>query len=216
LRLHQEGRAALGWDATLYGSHGYALSRAALARLGWRTTTGHIAEDMELRLRCTLAGIPVQYAPSFHVLNDVTADAAEVHEQRRRWNSTYLPLIPDYVGPLARQGLQGSKKAWDTLFGLLLLPSFANLFFYITGLLCLTLGLAYWHGLFGGLAGIAFGLWLADIAYFLFAFHRLGVPLRARELRGFLLHIGIRFIALLESLFYVHIKVWRPAHHERD
>jgi cellulose synthase/poly-beta-1,6-N-acetylglucosamine synthase-like glycosyltransferase len=71
LRLHQRGRAALGLDAILYGSHGYALSRAALDRLRWRTTTGQVAEDMELRLRCGLAGLAVRYAPDLAVYNDV-------------------------------------------------------------------------------------------------------------------------------------------------
>ena len=216
LRLHQRGRAALGRDAALYGSHGYAMNRQALERLGWHTTTGQIAEDMELRLRCTLRGIPVRYAPDLAVYNDVTANAAEVHQQRRRWNSTYLPLIPQYAGRLLRRWFAGDAAAFDALFGLLLLPSWANLFLYLTLAVVGFAWLGHANAAFRGYAAAALALWVLDVAYFLVAFRMLGLALGWRELRGFIAHLSIRGAALLESPFFAHVKIWPPASHGAD
>lgn len=216
LRLHQRGRAALGCDAALYGSHGYAMNRRALERLGWHTTTGQIAEDMELRLRCTLRGIPVRYAPDLAVYNDVTASAAEVHQQRRRWNSTYLPLIPQYAGRLLRRWLSGDFAGFDALFGLLLLPSWANLFLYLTLAVLGFAWLGHESAAFHGYAAVALTLWVLDVAYFLLAFRTLGLTLGWRECRGFIAHLSIRGAALLESPFFAHVKIWPPASHGAD
>ncbi len=216
LRLHQSGRAALGLDAILYGSHGYALTRGALDRLGWRTTTGQIAEDMELRLRCTLQGLPIRYGPDLAVYNDVTGDPADVREQRRRWNSTYLPLIPHYVGPLLKRWLTGDWRCLETLFGLLLLPAFANLFLFLTMMLIVMGTLAFFYPLIQFYAEITAGLWLLDVAYFFAAFRLLGIPLRSRDLKGFMVHLRIRAVALVESVFFVHVKIWAPAPHKED
>jgi cellulose synthase/poly-beta-1,6-N-acetylglucosamine synthase-like glycosyltransferase len=210
LRLHQEGRAARGQDALLFGSHGYALSRDALDRLGWRTTTGLIAEDMELRLRGVLAGLPIHYAPELSVRNDVTSDPASVHEQRRRWNATYFPLISRYALPLFTQ------RRWNALFSALLLPSFANLFLYHTiaagslGLLSLS------FPFLSPYAGIAAVLWGSHVAYFIVAFHTLDIPLGRRELAGFVTHLTIRAAALVEGIFLARVKDWAPAPHEGD
>jgi cellulose synthase/poly-beta-1,6-N-acetylglucosamine synthase-like glycosyltransferase len=213
LRLHQQGRKALGADAALYGSHGYALSRSALERLGWRTTTGQIAEDMELRLRCSLQGIPVRYADDLPVWNDVTSDAASAREQRRRWNSTYLPMLPRYSGPLLREALHGNRKCLEAFFGLLWLPSFANLFLFLSAaLIAFTIASAF-NPVYSVLAMITGALWIADVAYFVVAFHTENVHLGRRELRGFAAHLRIRLVALVESLFFVHVKDWAPAPH---
>jgi 1,2-diacylglycerol 3-beta-glucosyltransferase len=216
LRVHQEGRAALGLGAVLYGSHGYAVSRAALERLDWHTTTGLVTEDMELRLRCTLESIPVRYAPDLSVYNDVTADAASTREQRRRWNSIFLSLFLRYVGPLTRKSLQGSGDALEALFGLLLFPAFANLFLYC---LIMAVGLsvtAFWVPSFWPFAIIAVVLWLGDIAYFFAVFRAARTPLKWRDLRGFAAHIGIRLVALLEAIFFIRVKNWAPAPHQKD
>ena len=216
LRLHQRGRAALGLDAILYGSHGYALTRGALETLGWRTTTGLIAEDMELRLRATVAGFPVRYARNLPVYNDVTADAASVREQRMRWNSTYWPLIPRYTGPLLRRFLHGDGKALETLFGVLLLPSFGNVFLSLMGL-TIGLGALGWHFVFlRPYAWIALALWVANILYFFFFLSTLQVRVKLRDLWGFTVHVALRAWALAESVFYVRVKDWAPAPHHKD
>jgi len=213
LRLHQRGRASLGLDAILYGSHGYVLSRGALDKLVWHTTTGQVAEDMELRLRSTLAGLSVRYAPDLHVLNDVTADPASVRQQRTRWNSTYLPLIPQYLGPLLRKALEGEHQGWDTLFGLLLLPAFANLFLYLMmtliGLLLLSL---HWRT-FAPAASVVAVLLFCDVMYFVVAMLRMGRRIGWKELKGFSVHVGLRTVALVQGLFYVGVKDWAPAPH---
>jgi cellulose synthase/poly-beta-1,6-N-acetylglucosamine synthase-like glycosyltransferase len=215
LRLHQTGRSLLGWDAVIYGSHGYVLTRPALERLSWHTTTGQIAEDMELRLRCGLRNIPVVYAPPLAVYNDVTAHPAEVRQQRMRWNSTYLPLIPHYIGPLLRQGLGGRRAAFEDLFGLLLLPSFANLFLYLS--IALFAGAIAWpFNRLHTFTLVALSLWWLDIVYFYLAFHSMGISLGKRELKGFLAHLGLRAVALIEGLFFIHVKNWLPAPHGGD
>ncbi len=216
LRLHQEGRSVLGRDAILYGSHGYVLSRRALERLGWKITTGLVAEDMELRLRAVLAGIAVRYAPDLPVLNDVTGDARSVREQRRRWNSIFLPLFLRYVAPVTQQIFRGTRGSLDNFFGFFLFPGFANLFLYLAGTtLLLATSSGYLHGLriFAVISAI---LWVADIAYFLFAFRIMKVRVGPREIGGFITHLSLRAIALLEGLFFSRVKNWAPAPHKEE
>jgi len=210
LRFHQEGRAALGKNAILYGSHGYALSREAVERLEWRTTTGLIAEDMELRLRATLRSIPILYAPELSVFNEVTADARSVREQRRRWNATYPPIVSRYAGKLLRRGL------FDALFGVLLLPAFANLFLILLVLSVVLAALGWQEAFLRPFAAAAAVLWAADAAYFFAAFSLMGVSIGRRELRGFAAHLAMRALALIEGIFFVRVKNWAPAPHEKD
>jgi cellulose synthase/poly-beta-1,6-N-acetylglucosamine synthase-like glycosyltransferase len=216
IRVHQEGRAAIGLGAVLYGSHGYALSRAALDRLGWHTTTGLITEDMELRLRATLAAIPVRYAPDLPVENDVTTDAASTREQRRRWNSIYFPLVARYTWPLVRQALRGRGAALDGLFGLLLFPAFANLFLYMLLTTFFLSALAWRYPVFSPYAVIAALFWVLHGLYFVAAFKQSGDALRIKDLWAFTVYLGVRLIALFEALFYVRVTNWAPAPHEKD
>lgn len=216
LRLHQSGRAALGLDAILYGSHGYALSRTALERLDWRTTTGQTAEDMELRLRATLKGLSLYYAADIEVFNDVTENAAAVREQRKRWNATYLPLITQYAGLLMRKAFQGNRRALEALFGLLLLPSFANLFLFISGSLLLFGALSFkWHGFWILMLGAAL-LWALDLAYFFVAFAVTRIRMTTLEIRALVAHLVLRTAALFESPFHLRAKDWMPAPHSED
>jgi cellulose synthase/poly-beta-1,6-N-acetylglucosamine synthase-like glycosyltransferase len=216
LRLNQSGRAARGLHPILYGSHGYALSRSALNRLGWRTTTGQAAEDMELGLRSGLADLRVRYAPDIAVYNDVTAAPTDVRAQRTRWNAIYPPLIAQYVIPLLKRALLGRCQAWDGLFGELLLPSFANLFIFLF-LTTLILGsLSKPYVFLRPYAAVSGGLWILDIVYFLTGLAKLRIRLGWAEWKGFAAHIVLRSWALVEGLWYVGVKDWAPAPHPPD
>jgi cellulose synthase/poly-beta-1,6-N-acetylglucosamine synthase-like glycosyltransferase len=178
--------------------------------LDWRTTSGLIAEDMELCLRTNLERIPIDYAPDLKVYNDVTSDAASVHQQRLRWNATYPPLLDRYSWPLIKQ------RRLDALFGMLWIPAFANLFLY---LVITTAALAALSWKLPALAPYALAaglLWLAHVLYFLTAFHLMKERLTWRDFAGFAAHLAIRAFALVQAVFWVRVKDWRPAPHSED
>lgn len=216
LRLHQVGRSGLGLGAVFYGSHGYILSRPALERLEWRTHTGLQAEDMELRLRCALADIEVIYARDLAMYNEVPVHRADAREQRRRWNAIYPPLISDYFRPLLRKALHGSASTWDILFGVLLLPSFANLFLYL-GLSTFLFGsFSFFWPLWRSWALLTGWLWFLDLLYLICMLYVSGATFSLRALRGLLEYLGVRISAMVEGLFYLRVKDWAAAAHQED
>src|SRR5258708_8446599 len=63
IRLHQHGRAILGLQPMLMGSHGIAITREALLKLEWCVATGRIGDDSALAVRCPLPATPLVYTP---------------------------------------------------------------------------------------------------------------------------------------------------------
>lgn len=216
IRLHQRGRSLLGWRPLVIGSHGIALNRDSLARLGWRINTGRTGDDIELGIRCYLCDVPVTYASDLMVSNDLPSDAGAVRRQRRRWTASSLRLTPRYLVPLLRRAFRGDGGALDVL-GILILPSFSNLFLLLTFTVAfLTVAQQLWHAPASLYLWIAVFLWISDVLYFMAAFRTEGCVLRWKDLWGFATFLPVRAVALLEGFMLVRSKDWWPTSHREN
>jgi cellulose synthase/poly-beta-1,6-N-acetylglucosamine synthase-like glycosyltransferase len=213
VRRHQEGRRALGLLPWVIGSHGIALTKPSLSRLDWRIATGQTSDDLELALRCFLRSVAVQYAPDWHVVNDLAASSHAVRMQRRRWTHVNHEVFPKYIGPFVRRLLAGDWRAGETFFGLVLTPSFSNLFLLLVSSVLL---LSIWTVRYPEsltLLRLALVLLCLDIGYFLTFFAWEGWAIRLKDLRGFVRYLFLRAIATVDSFFHWRSKKWAPAPH---
>lgn len=214
VRLYQEGRSRVSLPPLLIGSHGLVIDRAALDQLDWRIAPkGMDGDDLELGLRCALLGVRMQYAPELRVVNDLPAGGQTIRQQRRRWTRSVLRLIPSYAPALLLRGLSGDWRTWDMLIGVLLLPSFSNLFLLLAAFAG-ALGLACAFGAplqAQAITGAA--LWGCDVLYLLLTLFRADAGMRFGDILGISWYLAVRVVALVESVFLVRSKEWWPTPH---
>ena len=213
IRNHQHGRSVSGYSPFIIGSHGVVVSRKSVECLHWRTNTDQLADDVELGLRCFLNGILFRYAADIVVYNDVVSDAKTLRRQRRRWSQSSLTLIGRYTVPLLLRALSGQFRAWDMLFGVLLMPAFSTLLFLSVGASVVFGGMGFWHREFFVLAGGTLLLTFAHVGYLLSSLAKGGKPVRGRDLGSLFGYCWERFISLVQAPFSVKPIQFRPASH---
>jgi cellulose synthase/poly-beta-1,6-N-acetylglucosamine synthase-like glycosyltransferase len=120
--MHElRGRAKdrLGISVGIWGN-GFAISRDALARVGWRSFSG--TEDAEQHIRLVLARIPVAFAQEATVFGHMPASLNQARSQQRRWESGRLSLLRRYWLKLLRAALARNASAGVALIDLALPP----------------------------------------------------------------------------------------------
>jgi len=213
IRVHQEGRSELGLNPLCIGSHGIALSHSALEKLGWHTTTKRTGDDLELSLRCFLSNIPICYAETVHVKNELPIDGFSVLKQRRRWAISTLQLAPYYIPKLLKKAFAGNIRALDALFGVLLLPSFSTLMIVMVLSFAVFMALSYWFW-YCVIWTVIFFVLLAGYSILLaIIISKEGYSLNMKMLGSFIKYTVVKFISLTQSVFMVNSKSWWPTKH---
>jgi len=216
LKVHQIGRSHLGLPPLLIGSHGICISYGSLSRLDWKIDTGQTADDLELSLRAFLKGISMVYVPDLVVWSEVPEDFRSIRRQRRRWTCNSLRMAPQYFHRLFLAIFSAPWRAADLLFVVLLGPSFSNLLLVLT---LTSAAMGFWALLNPAVTiwfFLFFVLWILDFAYFIAAFAVLKEKITFRRLLVFLRYLGVRGMALAESIFLVGSKNWWPTKHYGD
>ena len=213
IRLHQHGRAILGLQPMLMGSHGIAITREALLKLEWCVATGRIGDDLELAVRCSLRDIPMIYAPEWAVTNDLPTSAGAIRRQRRRWTANSLEVIPRYFVSFVRQALRGKWQSVEAFISLAVFPSFANLYIELGLLSLILIFLGYWKPHVRPYAILSTVLWALDNAYFACALEKRGRRLRGRDVYGVIQYLSVRALALFESVVFLYSRDWSPTVH---
>lgn len=216
LRLHQAGRAVLNLPPILIGSHGICVNREALERLDWRIAPkGFVGDDLELGLRGILNGISIIYAPELRVVNDLPIQGNAIRRQRRRWTRSVLRLAPLYAPSLLRRGLS-DWRALESMIGVLLLPSFSNLFLLLTATSLTAWAVSTLLPALRPEAFAAVALWVCDVFYLGLALWRAGARARWTDVVGIPCYLAVRAIALVESVVFICSKEWWPTAHPGD
>jgi cellulose synthase/poly-beta-1,6-N-acetylglucosamine synthase-like glycosyltransferase len=103
--VRQLGAKRLGAPAVLTGS-GMAFPWSVFAELP--LDTGHVAEDLMLGVNCTLKGRDPAFAADAWIVGSASS-AKGTEVQRRRWESGFLQVGQDYVGPLLGYAIRSRR-----------------------------------------------------------------------------------------------------------
>ncbi len=216
VRLHQEGRTAMGLPPILIGSHGIVMRRDVLERLGWSIFNQISGDDLELSLRCALAEIPLSYAADLIVRNDLATDVATMRNQRRRYTVSTIRLALAYALPLVSSTLRGRFQLMKCFFSHVIHPSFANLLFQLLLMSGFSLILSLYHPLYWPWAVASGGLVLLYCAYLKHALRQQNILLNRLQAKRFIKYlIWVRLVAGLQSLLWIGSKRWWPTCHQR-
>ncbi len=99
-RFHSQGKAGMGLSALINGT-GFMVAASTLEAMGgWQTHT--ISEDLELTVRCAMAGVKVWWIPKAITYDEQPLSMSESVKQRKRWCSGTLQVSQDYLPQVGR------------------------------------------------------------------------------------------------------------------
>jgi cellulose synthase/poly-beta-1,6-N-acetylglucosamine synthase-like glycosyltransferase len=157
--MRPAGLHNLGFPCQLMGT-GMALPWGCVDGVDF--ASGHLAEDLQLGLKLSIAGFPPKFCPEARVESWFPTDAAGMRSQKTRWEHGHLSMIFSSVPTLLWHGLKTRKVGLLALGLDVCVPPLA-LLAVIVGVSC---GLGAWVAPAGGLGyAIAVAAGLGALAF---------------------------------------------------